>query len=174
MNCSHKMVHVSYDDLLLFVVIITIIFWPYMLVFGIFYFFSCIWELPVYGLWGSISIVGGRILFWKLLNYSKCRLINFGSHYQLRAIFWRYAGRYKLRARHKNLFSCGAHQVTALMDLSNQPLEFNRNLYSHVEPYSSGFLKVSKIHTLYWEQSGNPHGHVSLSITFQLNFICFL
>ncbi|OAY83004.1 Proline iminopeptidase [Ananas comosus] len=69
------------------------------------------------------------------------------------------SGRYKLHACHKNLFSCGAHQVTALMDLSNQPLEFNRNLYSHVEPYSSGFLKVSKIHTLYWEQSGNPHGH---------------
>lgn len=66
-----------------------------------------------------------------------------------------------MHACHKNLFSCGAHQVTALMDLSNQPLEFNRNLYSHVEPYSSGFLKVSKIHTLYWEQSGNPHGHVS-------------
>nr|CAD1834417.1 unnamed protein product [Ananas comosus var. bracteatus] len=69
------------------------------------------------------------------------------------------SGRYKLHACHKNLFSCGAHQVTALMDLLNQPLEFNRNLYSHVEPYSSGFLKVSKIHTLYWEQSGNPHGH---------------
>ncbi|PQP92336.1 proline iminopeptidase isoform X3 [Prunus yedoensis var. nudiflora] len=37
--------------------------------------------------------------------------------------------------------------------------EFNRNLYPSIEPYSSGFLKVSDIHTIYWEQSGNPNGH---------------
>ncbi|XP_048422221.1 proline iminopeptidase-like [Pyrus x bretschneideri] len=33
------------------------------------------------------------------------------------------------------------------------------NLYPNIEPYNSGFLKVSDIHTIYWEQSGNPDGH---------------
>lgn len=46
--------------------------------------------------------------------------------------------------------------------------EFNRNLYSCIEPYSSGCLKVSEIHTIYWEQSGNPNGHVSS------HFCCFV
>lgn len=31
-------------------------------------------------------------------------------------------------------------------------------LYSPIEPYNTGFLKVDDIHTLYYEQSGNPHG----------------
>ncbi|KAL7157009.1 hypothetical protein ABFS83_02G048500 [Erythranthe nasuta] len=37
--------------------------------------------------------------------------------------------------------------------------EINRTLYSDIEPYNSGFLKVSEIHTIYYEQSGNPDGH---------------
>lgn len=32
------------------------------------------------------------------------------------------------------------------------------DLFPPVTPYSSGFLKVDDIHTLYWEQSGNPDG----------------
>ncbi|XP_057862607.1 proline iminopeptidase-like isoform X2 [Cryptomeria japonica] len=36
---------------------------------------------------------------------------------------------------------------------------FRRDLYPPIEPYNSGFLKVSEIHSLYWEQSGNPDGH---------------
>jgi proline iminopeptidase len=35
----------------------------------------------------------------------------------------------------------------------------NRNLYPPIEPYKTGLLNVSDIHTLYWEQSGNPAGH---------------
>ena len=31
-------------------------------------------------------------------------------------------------------------------------------LYPEIEPYQSGFLKVSEKHTLYFEQSGNPQG----------------
>lgn len=31
-------------------------------------------------------------------------------------------------------------------------------LYPPLEPYSSGYLHVDDIHTLYWEQSGNPDG----------------
>ncbi len=33
-----------------------------------------------------------------------------------------------------------------------------RGLYPAIEPFESGFLKVSALHTLYYEQSGNPHG----------------
>jgi proline iminopeptidase len=34
----------------------------------------------------------------------------------------------------------------------------HRSLYPEIEPYDSGFLKVSELHTLYYEQSGNPNG----------------
>lgn len=33
-----------------------------------------------------------------------------------------------------------------------------RNLYPAVEPYDTGRLAVSDLHTLYYEQCGNPHG----------------
>jgi proline iminopeptidase len=33
-----------------------------------------------------------------------------------------------------------------------------KKFYPEIEPYSSGYLKVGDIHTLYWEQSGNPDG----------------
>jgi proline iminopeptidase len=33
-----------------------------------------------------------------------------------------------------------------------------RSLYPEIEPFDRGFLKVSALHTLYYEQSGNPHG----------------
>ncbi|KAF0925231.1 hypothetical protein E2562_015641 [Oryza meyeriana var. granulata] len=45
------------------------------------------------------------------------------------------------------------------MDLSGQQPPLRRNLYPHIEPYDTGFLKVSGVHTIYYEQSGNPHGH---------------
>lgn len=32
------------------------------------------------------------------------------------------------------------------------------DLFPPITPYSSGFLAVDSIHTLYWEQSGNPDG----------------
>jgi len=33
-----------------------------------------------------------------------------------------------------------------------------RALYPEIAPYDSGLLRVSSLHTLYYEQSGNPHG----------------
>jgi proline iminopeptidase len=33
-----------------------------------------------------------------------------------------------------------------------------RNLYPEIEPYDQGMLPVSPVHTLYYEQSGNPEG----------------
>ena len=47
------------------------------------------------------------------------------------------------------------------MESKNEIPELNRNLYPDIEPYSAGLLKVSDLHTIYWEQSGNPNGHVS-------------
>eukprot|EP00850_Spirogloea_muscicola_P005888 SM000027S09669 [mRNA] locus=s27:653657:657228:- [translate_table: standard] len=34
-----------------------------------------------------------------------------------------------------------------------------RELYPAIEPFRSGFLEVSDVHSLYWEESGNPSGH---------------
>uniref|UniRef100_A0A803MC62 Proline iminopeptidase n=1 Tax=Chenopodium quinoa TaxID=63459 RepID=A0A803MC62_CHEQI len=47
----------------------------------------------------------------------------------------------------------------ALESKEEDSCEVNRNLYPPIETYSSGFFKVSDIHTIYWEQSGNPNGH---------------
>lgn len=33
-----------------------------------------------------------------------------------------------------------------------------RGLYAPIEPYDTGKLKVSDVHTLHYEQAGNPHG----------------
>jgi len=33
-----------------------------------------------------------------------------------------------------------------------------RSLYPPIEPYKTGFLKVSQIHTVYYEEVGNPNG----------------
>ncbi len=33
-----------------------------------------------------------------------------------------------------------------------------RTLFAPIEPYAKGFMKVDDIHTVYWEQSGNPTG----------------
>ncbi|KAM6558987.1 hypothetical protein CsatA_028226 [Cannabis sativa] len=45
------------------------------------------------------------------------------------------------------------------MESEKEDSGLKRELYSVIEPYSSGFLKVSDLHTIYWEQSGNPDGH---------------
>uniref|UniRef100_R7WEX8 Proline iminopeptidase n=1 Tax=Aegilops tauschii TaxID=37682 RepID=R7WEX8_AEGTA len=34
-----------------------------------------------------------------------------------------------------------------------------KDLYPHVEPFDTGRLRVSDVHTIYYEQSGNPGGH---------------
>lgn len=39
--------------------------------------------------------------------------------------------------------------------------QVRRSMYPDIEPYDTGFLKVSDVHTVYYEQSGNPDGHVS-------------
>jgi len=42
-----------------------------------------------------------------------------------------------------------------MADISHPP---RAELYPEIEPYSAGKLKLDGLHTMYWEQSGNPHG----------------
>ncbi|CAI0376485.1 unnamed protein product [Linum tenue] len=53
-------------------------------------------------------------------------------------------------------------------ELLSEPMEsdkdesqggLNLGLYPPLDPYDSGFLKVSDLHSIYYEQSGNPSGH---------------
>lgn len=37
-------------------------------------------------------------------------------------------------------------------------MNIKTELYRTIEPYETGMLRVSDVHTLYWEQSGNPRG----------------
>lgn len=37
--------------------------------------------------------------------------------------------------------------------------DFSRDLYPEIEPYQVSYLKVSDLHELYYEQSGNPSGN---------------
>ncbi|KQK05419.1 hypothetical protein BRADI_2g19980v3 [Brachypodium distachyon] len=66
----------------------------------------------------------------------------------------------RLRPNGRNLrrFRSGLSPALAAaaptMDLSPR-----KDLYPHVEPYDTGRLKVSDVHTIYYEQSGNPGGH---------------
>lgn len=39
-----------------------------------------------------------------------------------------------------------------------------RELYAPITPYSQGFLSVDDVHTIYWEQSGNPDGIPILTV----------
>ncbi|XP_049381000.1 proline iminopeptidase isoform X1 [Solanum stenotomum] len=64
------------------------------------------------------------------------------------------SGRKKLFLRAENLDCESVEQ----MDLKKEFPELNKDLYPSIEPYCTGFLKVSDLHTIYWEQSGNPNG----------------
>ena len=38
-------------------------------------------------------------------------------------------------------------------------------LHPKIEPFKTGMLEVSKLHTIYWEISGNPKGKPDLSLS---------
>ncbi|ORX80323.1 proline iminopeptidase [Anaeromyces robustus] len=42
---------------------------------------------------------------------------------------------------------------------TQQKKNYTDLLYPKIEPYDTGFIRVSEIHTLYYEQSGNPYGN---------------
>ena len=39
-----------------------------------------------------------------------------------------------------------------------QKRRFRDQLYPSLEPYETGMLKLDSLHSMYWEQSGNPTG----------------
>lgn len=41
------------------------------------------------------------------------------------------------------------------------------DLYPPIEPYRTGTLSVSDLHTLYWEECGNPEGQVTFLLCCQ-------
>jgi len=43
--------------------------------------------------------------------------------------------------------------------MSNPQGDYTTLLYPEIEPYDTGFLKVSNIHNVYYEQCGNPNGN---------------
>lgn len=51
--------------------------------------------------------------------------------------------------------------ISQSMETKPESAQVRRSIYPDIEPYDTGSLKVSDIHTLYYEQSGNPDGHVS-------------
>lgn len=85
------------------------------------------------------------------------------------------AGRKDLVIRAQNFGVKSEPELIDMMESGKELPELNRNLYPYVEPYSTGILKVSDIHTIYWEQSGNPTGHVSghLFTGLFIHFLCF-
>lgn len=68
-----------------------------------------------------------------------------------------FAGRKSLVFRVQNI----DHKIEPIPTSSIASEPNRNNMYPYIEPYSTGFLKVSDLHTIYWEQSGNPIGHVS-------------
>ncbi|KAH7296659.1 hypothetical protein KP509_26G033100 [Ceratopteris richardii] len=48
------------------------------------------------------------------------------------------------------------------IDIERESLR--RELFPPIEPFSTGELKVSDIHTIYWEQNGNPNGYPVLFV----------
>ncbi|XP_057976826.1 proline iminopeptidase [Malania oleifera] len=61
--------------------------------------------------------------------------------------------------RAQNLSCKSDQEFATAMDFGKELPELNMNFYPPLDPYGSGFLKVSDLHTIYWEQSGNPNGH---------------
>ena len=45
-----------------------------------------------------------------------------------------------------------------------QQTSTRRELYPPLSPYRVGFLKVSALHELYFEESGNPDGRAALAV----------
>jgi proline iminopeptidase len=46
----------------------------------------------------------------------------------------------------------------ALQEFVVPPMVHRRTFYPEIEPYDAGNLRVSSLHTIYYEQSGNPRG----------------
>ena len=61
--------------------------------------------------------------------------------------------------------SAVAKATTAAVQQAAPAMNAESVLYPAIEPYNKGMLKVSKIHSLYYEECGNPNGKVRRSST---------
>lgn len=84
-------------------------------------------------------------------------------------LLWLFAGKNKLSLWTQRAGYKTETQLSDMMQSGKEIQVLNRNLYPAIEPYSTGFLKVSDVHTIYWEQSGNPNGHVSIHGLYPLS-----
>ena len=44
--------------------------------------------------------------------------------------------------------------------------EIDSVLYPKIEPYSTGMLPVSDLHTIFWERAGNPDGQPVICLLY--------
>lgn len=56
-------------------------------------------------------------------------------------------------------YKCEAEPSEFMEPSKESSVILKRDLYSAIEPFDTGFLKVSDLHTIYYEQSGNPSGY---------------
>lgn len=72
------------------------------------------------------------------------------------------------RSRNLDYYNSDHLVITESMETKPVSPPIRRTIYPDIEPYDTGFLKVSDIHTVYYEQSGNPDGHVSFCYPYML------
>ena len=60
---------------------------------------------------------------------------------------------------HQNKFAVVHSQTCTILHLIMASIEVLPELYPEIQPYDTGFLKVSDLHTIYYEQSGNASGN---------------
>jgi proline iminopeptidase len=64
-----------------------------------------------------------------------------------------------MNRRNLSLFTFGIVFLLTWISCSNDPnSEYSTSLWPEIEPYDSGYIKVSEIHEIYYELSGNPDG----------------
>ena len=44
-----------------------------------------------------------------------------------------------------------------------------KEMYPEIKPYNSGFLKVSDLHNIYFEEAGNPNGKPNLNTYYAVS-----
>ncbi|KAL2928608.1 Proline iminopeptidase [Bienertia sinuspersici] len=95
-----------------------------------------------------------------LFSFSPLPIISLSPHQQFRLSVVYAEQRRQLRLQVRNCVPSLEQQLNMALEKKEEEFgEVYKNLYPHIENYDSGFLKVSDIHSIYWEQSGNPNGH---------------
>ncbi len=56
------------------------------------------------------------------------------------------------------VWGVGRWQIRLDFILMRKAVNMTRELYPAIDPYGTGYLKVSALHTIYYEEVGNPQG----------------